>query len=87
MVGEAASPLPVLADEGWGKQGGGEERLGTFLLGQTMLLSPCQALAGLLQRIPRGQPAPRQLHGDTGEAGARLVCCDQGELGLGKGQG
>lgn len=40
---------PFLQALGCGKWGRGEERLSTFLFPQTMLLSPCQALAGLLQ--------------------------------------
>lgn len=41
---------PFLWAQGCGKRVRGEERLCTFLFPQTVLLSPCQAPASLLQR-------------------------------------
>lgn len=45
---------PFLQAQGCGKWSRGEERLSTFLFPPTMLLSLCQALAGLLLHLEPG---------------------------------
>lgn len=98
-------PLPFVgvrgggdaASSGRGEQGRGEERLRTFFFPQTMLLSPRQAPAGLLQRSePVAVLHPsrtacsrcdrRQPDRDVGKAAERsLARCDQRGVRVGEG--